>query len=241
MTLCLAVACQENSEPRIILCSDTRLDYGPLGSSQRTVKADVLGQGWAVLWAGQPNPVQELIDELQPRFQHSSLSTRSAVIKAVESALKAFRQSRLYSSDTQLIVSGFVRGSTLLLNVSGDSNGELVVTPAPVFTAIGEGFPIAFGMLNYRQVTESMPIEQVTYCVYEAKRISEQVGSVGPFTVLIWQAPGESTMPISKANLAMLTAVSLSGLETLYRRIGPQPLPNFEKFPPEFFAQPSAI
>jgi len=36
VTVCIAAACQDQGEPRIVLCSDTRLDYADLYSGPRS-------------------------------------------------------------------------------------------------------------------------------------------------------------------------------------------------------------
>src|ERR1039457_6367102 len=52
MTVCIAGACQHHGEPRIVLCCDSRLDFGEVGSTNNACKVRILGCGWVGLIAG---------------------------------------------------------------------------------------------------------------------------------------------------------------------------------------------
>ena len=56
MTVCIAAMCQKDGEPRIVVCADTRLDQGYLGTNDHNVKIQPLGHGWFTLLAADDWP-----------------------------------------------------------------------------------------------------------------------------------------------------------------------------------------
>jgi len=48
MTVCIAAICRDGDDkPLIVLCSDSRIDYGDQGSTNTAVKLDIFGS-WVV-------------------------------------------------------------------------------------------------------------------------------------------------------------------------------------------------
>ena len=51
MTVCIAAACRQNNEPRIVICADTRLESFGVGASDGTLKMHPIFYGWVALLA----------------------------------------------------------------------------------------------------------------------------------------------------------------------------------------------
>jgi hypothetical protein len=66
----------------VVLCSDTRLDYGDLGSTNFTVKVDILGHGWSTQLAGEWSGVIHLCKVLK-----SKMCGRPTPKKAIETLM----------------------------------------------------------------------------------------------------------------------------------------------------------
>ncbi len=228
MTLCIAAACQENSEPRFVLCSDTKASYGALGSRHHTVKVDVLGRGWTVQLAGASIGVaRDFIDDLKPIFSNAAtpLTTPAQVEDVVSRTLNQRQQVQPLMGG--LLLSGFIARTPIIVSAWDDDQNVMHVERQEAYAAIGEGRDAAYVMLNHREYREGLPIQTATYLVYEAKRIAEQVGSVGKdLSVICWQAPSGQSTPHEKANLKLLNGAALDLLNQLFQRLGPQPLPT---------------
>lgn len=240
MTLCIAAVCRESGSPRLVLCSDTKASYGVLGSRNSTVKVDVLGRGWAVQLAGNIASARDVIDELKSDFSSPtfSLTTRFQVVTAVHQRLTALQVQRPLAG--ALLLSGFLEQTPIIVSAWDDDQNTIHVDTVETYMAIGEGQDAASVMLNHRNYREALPIQTATYLVYEAKRIAEQVGSVGTGTsVIIWQAPPDPSDPNTKARVVILNANALAVLDGLFRRFGPQPIPTLGQFPRDCFATPS--
>src|ERR1700733_12858868 len=52
VTVCIAAICQEISDPKIVLCADTKLDGSYAGSSDGNQKIGKLAFGWVDMMAG---------------------------------------------------------------------------------------------------------------------------------------------------------------------------------------------
>jgi len=92
----------------IVLCSDTRLDYGDLGSTNTTVKLDILGNGWCTQLAGEWSGVVHLRDILKARV-YGRRTTLGAIEDHTHFAVEKFLKSPFYSADGiyELLISGF--------------------------------------------------------------------------------------------------------------------------------------
>jgi hypothetical protein len=61
VTLCMAVACEHEDEPRIVLCNDWKEEVQGVGSSEHTDKLNWIADGWPVLTAGTSSQIEDLI------------------------------------------------------------------------------------------------------------------------------------------------------------------------------------
>jgi len=191
VTVCIAAACQEDNEPRIVLCSDTRLDYQDLGSTNTTCKLDVLGHGWCVQMAGHWSGVREWARILKQRVQKASGTVDAPTMaENCRRSMAQFVKSPLYWNDQgyQLLVSGFDRDKPVIFK-SGVFPQEVETDVNSDFGAIGEGEVIALTLLRQREFHDRVPLSYGAYLAYEAKRASERCGTVGHFTALAVQEP----------------------------------------------------
>jgi hypothetical protein len=116
----------------------------------------------------------------------------------------------------QLIISGFIQRVPHLAVVSWEG-----ITENPHFACIGSGAWLAQAILNHREYTLGIDIDQAMYLIYEAKKFSEKENAVGEATIIFVQET-----PLSSADRSVtLRPVSRYGLlhlEEQYRRFGLQ-------------------
>jgi hypothetical protein len=235
MTVCIAVACQDQGQPRIVLCSDTRLDYADLGSTNTACKSDVLGYGWMVQLAGDWSGARGFCSVLKERVQNLPLVTTGDIENEARSAINEFMKSPLYQSrnEYQTILSGFVAGLPVILEAS-IHKGKPMISLGDSFMAIGYGATIASVLLTLRECTPHMPLPYAAYLAYEAKRCSEKTGFVGPFTALVVQAPYVPATK-DKANVEIMNDLGKANLENIYSGVWKVPFVETPPLPPKFF------
>jgi 20S proteasome alpha/beta subunit len=239
MTCCVAVACQDQGNPRIVLCSDSRLDFGVLGSTNSAIKLDVLGFNWCAQMAGDWSGVQGLCAILQRRVQEISGGiSASSLAQEAQKAVAEFLKSPLYQSDGeyQLLISGFDSGNPAVLEVS--------IYPPPQnitlkfnsnFGAVGFGYAIATTLLTLRECNSTVPLSYGVYLAYEAKRASEKTGKVGKSTTLLIQA--EMPSPKDKAQVIIMNDKGKTHLESLYSTLWKIPVVDVPELSADFFTE----
>lgn len=235
VTVCIAASCQEGKESRVVLCSDTRIDYAEFGSTNVACKLDVLGHGWCVQMAGDWSSAIGLNSTLKERIRTLSSVETADVLKESEAAVKQFMKSPLYDSnkEVQLLLSGFEDTTPCIVEISiiqGNKKVELKHS----FGVVGWGTTIAATLLTLREHNESMPLAYVAYLVYEAKRASEKTGFVGRFTTLVVQSPNISDFK-DKAYVKIMGEAGLAQLEAYYRGLWKIPVARFPDLTPEMF------
>ena len=159
VTVCIAATCQEGKAPRIVLCSDTRLDYSDLGSTNLACKLDVLGHGWCVQLAGDWSSAIGLNSILKERIRELASVKIADLFTESESAVRQFIKSPLYDSkkEVQLLLSGFDNDIPQILEVS-IIRGIKKVELKHSFGVVGWGTTIAATLLTLREHNESMPL-----------------------------------------------------------------------------------
>jgi hypothetical protein len=230
VTCCIAAACRNHDEPMIVLCSDTRLDYGDLGSTNTTVKLDILGNGWCTQLAGEWSGVTHLRDILKARV-YGRRTTLGAVEDHAHFAVEKFLKSPFYSADGiyELLISGFSGADPRILVVSV-REGQPRIEMRHGFGCIGEASTVTNVLFSLREYAPDMDSCYVSYLVYEAKRASEKVGSVGKYTVMMLQEPGGDR---DGAKLIFISDEGLANLENIYRGLWKRPLFEVD-FPDSF-------
>ncbi len=114
----------------------------------------------------------------------------------------------------ELIIAGFINGDAEIYYT--DSAGE--ARAASHFAVVGEGEYVAHSSLLRRAQDDWTTMKTSLYNVYEAKRLSEAVGSVGRKTFMAVISPTERRR---------LTSLEFDKkLKTWYKKFGPQPIPD---------------
>jgi hypothetical protein len=240
VTVCIAAVHEIGrfKNPLIILCSDTRLDQGDWGTNESGNKAMPIGYNWAVLMAGSPwSDIQELRYILEANIKAGKCpETKTQIFNIVRESVKEFIASPMHSAPNDaidLIVAGFISARPVLIYVRV-LNGEFSVTAAPGACAIGSGSVVATTMLNLRGYGRTKRLEEALFMVYEAKRASEIVGSVGPGTQMIilghHPAPEKESMAF-----AHISGLIMGILDEHIAACGLRPIDGLRDFPQELY------
>lgn len=237
MTVCIAAVNQEAGGSHIILCSDSRIDYGALGSTNTAVKVDVLGHGWCIQVAGAWSGVNYLCSLLKERIQQRNhpFDSPAQVYETAQQALHDFVLSPTYDRREvyNALLSGFFSRTPSIIEASIYKGKQRIDAHDP-FCAVGFGELIATDILTLREYHARMPLNYATYLIYEAKRASEKTGRVGKFTVLLQQAPDVQDHK-NKATLRKVSSVGIANLDSIYRGVWKVPFVDMPDFPDEFF------
>jgi hypothetical protein len=235
MTVCIAVACQEEGEPRIVLCSDTRLEYGEWGSTNSAVKLDVLGYGWIAQMAGDWSSVRELCSILKKKIQALNKPKLGQIAEACQLSMDEVLLSPLFDVEkgSLLLVTGFENGLPKILEASlYEGKPKLIFKDS--FGAIGWGGTIASVLLSLREHNIGIPLPYAAYLAYEAKRASEKTGAVGAITTLMIQAP-PAWNDEQRVWVKIFSEQGKANLESLYRTLWKVPLMEFPDFTDDCF------
>lgn len=128
-----------------------------------------------------------------------------------------------------LIIAGFVDRSPEVYYTDGDG----IARAANDYSIIGEGEYIAHSVLLRREQNKRLSLAKTLYNVYEAKRYSESIGSVGDYTTIAILAPG------ARRELTSLNVDKQ--LKKHYAEYGPKELPrDFDLDGPIFFSEERA-
>jgi 20S proteasome alpha/beta subunit len=240
MTICIAAICRAYGNDVVVLCSDNRLDQGDLGAQEAGAKLAKLGWNWAAMMAGDWDTVRELVPAMKKAFVRNGIvKTKSALIRMTQRAATAFATSVLcpQSVRCELLITGFIDDEPIMLLVWIDDKVAWTKLVHD-FYAIGEGHAAALYILKHRKQNPlRSTLEETVYHVYEAKKFSEIIKTVGQTTRLaIHSALSEQQATQDKWKLALftLTAKGETRLEECRLRFGLQPI-NIEPFPGDCF------
>jgi hypothetical protein len=225
VTVCIAAACQENGEPRIVVCADTRLDSSYVGSTDGNLKIGKLAYGWLGLLSG--------ADFMGARDIHDRIKTsllakgppadREKLYDLLKRAGKSYLKSSLNSKlQIDLIIAGFIGGKQCIATLSVSDSADPTVFLAPAYKAVGSGGSIAEMFLNIRDCNPEDPLARVRYVVYEAKKYSEKASGVGPETKLTVIAPPPAGAKPEHVFLFNTTAEELTYFEEMRGLYGVQ-------------------
>ena len=78
MTLCIAAACKEKKEPRIVTCTDWKSTTA-LGSSHTFDKFKKLKPGWVALIAGKASRAKEMVASLSGVLKTQEVTSDNAI------------------------------------------------------------------------------------------------------------------------------------------------------------------
>ena len=243
MTVCIAGACQHHGEPRIVLCCDSRLDFGEVGSTNNACKVRILGCGWVGLIAGDWTRTQYFSELVRDSITRKRPTSLEDVIRCINAATKRYMASPIYATGYQveLIASGFLDNTPYIITTTNHppTNEDFTIATSE-FAAIGSGWNIANVMLSAREYHAGMNLNYATYLCYEAKRCSEKEGGVGRGTMLVYQSPMNQET-LYRGSLALITEAGISHWGEIWSQLWKVPFLDLPDFPPDYFRSSEAI
>ena len=78
VTLCIAAACEESGEPRIVTCTDWKAE-NPLGTADTADKFRKLRTGWIALMAGKRSRTREFADVFERHLRNKEITRDNAL------------------------------------------------------------------------------------------------------------------------------------------------------------------
>lgn len=242
MTVCIAARCKwEDGRNALVLCADGRLDQGEWGHSDTANKFHALGWNFFGIMADQWATARELCGYIESEH-HKALGKPENADDAVtrfQRYAEAFSKSVLCTGNASVLVTGFIQERyPLLINVKIEDR-QVIATIAHDLEVIGEGCYAALTMLKYRGYDPlGTPFPRASYLVYEAKRFSENVSSVGPITRMKVHLPLKWEPLDRKARFIQhpeeetyewrdFSPEALEQLEELRKKSFLQPVPDF--------------
>lgn len=243
MTVCIAAACQHHGEPRIVVCCDSRLDFGEVGSTNNACKIRTLGCGWVGLIAGDWTRTQYFSGIVRDSITRKRPASLEGVTRCINVAIKRYIGSPIYATGhpVGLIASGFIGNTPHIVTVTNNPPvSEDFAASIHDFSAIGSGCNIANVMLTAREYHAGMNLNYATYLCYEAKRCSEKADGVGRGTMLVYQSP-MNTETLYRGSLALVTDAGVAHWEDIWKHVWKVPLFDLPDFPPDCFRSSEAI
>lgn len=221
MTVCIALICREDLQPRIIACIDSRLD-GTSGSTDRAIKFDLLGYNWIALMSGDDWPMAtNLAKAIGARIQRAKRPTKvDTIFDRVGSATKDFQSSRYFTTGRRvdLIIAGFI-GDEPILMYTGYDNGPYTTLCGDT-AVVGSGYQIANAFLGIRHYGPIISEREAIYIAYEAKKYSENAPGVGPGTWMTVMFPFPEAKASGELRMNPLGHPQLDELEKTRKRLG---------------------
>jgi 20S proteasome alpha/beta subunit len=219
MTLCIAaLADGYQDDPKIVLCSDMLLG-NEYQSIETEAKSDVgFSDTLAALYAGTYEDSTNLKRVLlrTVRAKELTLDNYIGVLSDGWNEFDAIPRALPNSkSDAQCIVAGFIEGEPRIIRIEKEG-----VDTLPFCVAIGIGGYHADTVLSWRQITQYSSLEQVLYCLYEAKRFGRLCKDVGSGTIM-------EILRLDKQGEMQVDLVMHQGLNEMgrwFERFGPKDL-----------------
>jgi 20S proteasome alpha/beta subunit len=243
MTVCIAGACQHHGEPRIVLCCDSRLDFGEVGSTNNACKVRILGCGWVGLIAGDWTRAQYFSGIVRDSITYKRPTSLESAIRCINAAIKRYQRSPIYATGypVELIASGFVNNTPQIITVTNHLpvSEDFTITTLE-FSAIGSGCNVANVILTAREYHAGLSLKYATYLCYEAKRCSEKAEGVGRGTMLVYQSP-MNPETLYRGSLAVVTDAGIAHWEDIWGHLWKVPLFDLPDFPPDYFRSSGAI
>jgi hypothetical protein len=229
MTLCMAALADGHQDnPKIVICSDMLLG-DEYQSTESEMKSDVgFSDTLAALYSGPWEDTMNLKRILlrAVRSKELTLDNYRGVLgdgwKEFDAIPRGFHDPE---TDAQCIVAGFIEGEPRIIRVQKDG-----VDTFPFYTVAGIGGYHADTILCWRHLTQYSSLEQVLYCLYEAKRFAGLCKDVGPGTIMQILSLDEHRDDM-QVDLVMYQGLNEMG--RWFERFGPKPLTYDLSLPPE--------
>jgi len=236
MTVCIAAHAVFNRNPKIVLCCDTQVG-DDLSTSRSDCKWEwYFGDGLASLMSGTVEHGTALVNTCKAKLRDSKWKTLADLreeLRAANDQFKAdlFRAGKKQKHDVQIIVSGFVERSPVIVVL--DHSGTTV---HQTHAAVGSGGWNADMILRWREKHEPFQpfrstLNDIVYRVYEAKQFGELSPHVGKETVMMVLG-----LPPVKEHLEIefIGPHQEEFLSREFSRYGPQLLPQQREQIPDF-------
>ncbi len=216
VTVCIAAACLADGESCIALCSDTLLSQGSEGSNEFGFKLIPLSSNWGCLVSGPFDSANEWVRELKRFFNSTRLLIRRSedAVKLVKRSLEYHKATTMYEAGCELLVTGFIAEEPIIVYAESACS---TVSVTRSYRAIGEGGQIATIILNIRGCHPGLDSSMASYYLYEAKRFSESVASVGKGTVMALHRPAPEARGDQFA-IKILSKTQVIGFQAVYDR-----------------------
>jgi len=190
--------------------------------------------------AGPWNMIRSLAEEIEQdmlRAEHPS--NKSDLLNRISDSANRFAASILCpdSQRCEMLITGFLQGEApIMLNLSIDDRKPSLVQTHDL-DAIGEGAFSALLMLKHRGFDPlSLDFERACYSIYEAKKFSESVESVGPLTRIRFHLPCREPAA-NQYQFVHLKRESFAALEAHRQRLFLQPVQGIDTFPDNFYSE----
>ena len=251
MSVCIAAVAEGGtSDPKLVLCADTRIEIGDFVGADTGFKIAAIGSKWMALMAGSLACAREAVDayraspppttsennaldrlkssnaELKRRKTEEhirlkwGMSYDDFLLKGRQSIPEdlyhaTWREIEALGFGCELIVAGFTAHHEACIFSCDNANG---VNVCEHFAAIGSGAWIAQAALYQRGCERRMPVDEVLYYVYEAKRLSEIAPGVGKLSHLGVTGDSEKGL-IPRLQPIHPKSPELRSLEKMYKGI----------------------
>jgi len=123
VTVCIAAIARAKAGRCIVVCCDSRLDQGWLGSTVYNQKLRIVGTGWLSMISGRWQPAQELVKAITNRFKSGAVTLSDALATAREAA-NDYHTSAFFSNQEEALVSGFVGSDPIVMHIGADMSVE---------------------------------------------------------------------------------------------------------------------
>jgi hypothetical protein len=148
-----------------------------------------------------------------------------------ESSITSFCSSVLCQGDVEILVSGFIGKNPLLIRASIEGKQPSLKVVHGI-DAVGEGAHASLMMLTYRGYDPlNVQRDHASYLIYEAKKFSENVSSVGPKTLI------KIHLPLSRSGF-QFGVDRLAADEYNWRDLRPEAIGYLEGIRKKSFLQP---
>jgi hypothetical protein len=161
--------------------------------------------------------VRDLCGKLQKDIEGRPFpSTKVGLLTLIDESVRAFCSSILCHDDSacEVIITSFIEKEPVMVYVRIDPQRQHAVRTYHDCLVIGEGSQAASMLLKYRGYNPlRISVPQASYLIYEAKRFSECIASVGPVTRMRihqrMRKPQPESHQYERANSASLALCSL--------------------------------
>jgi hypothetical protein len=241
MTLCIAGQTRwpETAEKAFILCTDGRLSAGGGGFDDSASKFHALNYNFCGLMAADDWNMVRLLCRYIQKGMTSRPTDLAELFMSIHGSCDSFASSPMCKPETssQVLITGFIDGDPVMLMASV-CDRQVHVDPLHDIDAVGEGWNAAGMLIKHRGYHPlSLDFSRACYVIYEAKRFSESIDSVGPLTRMRLHL-SKNDAGRDEYNWRDFSADALTRLESLRSSFFLQPFQSTENVNESWFDPP---